>query len=329
MFPLLTFFCTVCISCYILVLTYHLDQKVLGLVTVWRSRSADFNSSFFVVLPEVSLTFWQISSLIAWYLLKWRCIVYIYLCVGFDFSQKKMSSTLHQRVCIEFCVKNRFDGAQTLEMLEKCLGNDTLTRSNVFRWHERFRSGRESVEDDERSGRSSTAKTDKNINKIKGWMTVSRKLTIREIAEELNIAYGSAQDILVNDLGLRRVATKLVQKYRRTMPSLSVSICLKTKRIPPNNHRFHLIWLPATFAYSVDSRNRSVERVTAPKMRSWKNRRWLWWLWWLYRKPIIKNVSRIGSSAGISALQSMGSTLKGTISIMMNKLVFLIWKIKS
>ena len=43
-------------------------------------------------------------------------------------------------------------------------------------------------------------------------MTVSRKLTIREIAEELNITYGSAQDILVNDLGLRRVAAKLVPK---------------------------------------------------------------------------------------------------------------------
>ena len=43
---------------------YHLDQKVLGLVTVWRSRSADFNS-FFVVLVEVSLTFCQIFSLIS------------------------------------------------------------------------------------------------------------------------------------------------------------------------------------------------------------------------------------------------------------------------
>ena len=42
-----------------------------------------------------------------------------------------------------------------------------------------------------------------------------------------------------------------------------------------------------------------------------------------------KNVSTIGSSAGISALQSMGSSLKGTISIMINKLVFLILKIKS
>ena len=43
-------------------------------------------------------------------------------------------------------------------------------------------------------------------------MTLSRKLTIREIAQELNITYGSAQDILVNDLGLRRVAAKLMPK---------------------------------------------------------------------------------------------------------------------
>ena len=115
--------------------------------------------------------------------------VHLYLCVVSILHQKKMSSTLQQRVCIQFFAKNVFNGAQTLEMLEKSFGNDTLTRSNVFRWHERFRSGRESVEDDERSYRPSTAKTDENTNKIIGWMTVSCKLTIREIAEELNIAY--------------------------------------------------------------------------------------------------------------------------------------------
>ena len=49
-------------------------------------------------------------------------------------------------------------------------------------------------------------------------MTVSRKLIIREIADELNIAYESAQDILVNDLGLRRVAANLVPKDLNFMP---------------------------------------------------------------------------------------------------------------
>ena len=69
--------------------------------------------------------------------------VHLSLCVVSIFHKKKMSSTLQQRVCIKFCVKNGFNGAQTLEMLEKCFGNDTLTRSNVFRWHERFRSSEE------------------------------------------------------------------------------------------------------------------------------------------------------------------------------------------
>ena len=149
-----------------------------------------------------------------------------------------MSSTLQQQVCIKFCVKTGFNGAQTLEMLKKCFGNDTLTRSNVFRWQERFRSGHESVEDDERSGRPSTTKTDENINKIKGWMTVSRKLTIREIAEESNIAYGSAQDILVNDLGLRRVAAKLVPKDLNFMQKGIALMSQKTcfPRSTPTHH---------------------------------------------------------------------------------------------
>ena len=58
--------------------------------------------------------------------------VHLSLCVVSIFQKNKMSSTLQQGVCIKFCVNNGFNGAQTLEMLEKCFGNDTLTRSNVF-----------------------------------------------------------------------------------------------------------------------------------------------------------------------------------------------------
>ena len=61
-----------------------------------------------------------------------RYCVHLSLCVVSIFYKKKMSSTLHQGVCI-FCVKNGFNGAQTLEILEKCFGNNTLMRSNVFR----------------------------------------------------------------------------------------------------------------------------------------------------------------------------------------------------
>ncbi|XP_018059080.1 PREDICTED: putative uncharacterized protein FLJ37770 [Atta colombica] len=95
-------------------------------------------------------------------------------------------------------------------MLGNCFGSDTLKKTAVYEWHERFKSGRESVEDDERNGRPSTSKIDENINKVREMLINNRKLTIRELAEDLNIAYGSIQDI-VNGLGLC-VAAKLVPK---------------------------------------------------------------------------------------------------------------------
>ncbi|XP_018057559.1 PREDICTED: putative uncharacterized protein FLJ37770 [Atta colombica] len=94
-------------------------------------------------------------------------------------------------------------------MLGNCFGSDTLKKTAVYEWHERFKSGRESIEDDERSGRPSTSKTDENIN-------------IRELAKDLNIDYESIQDIVVNSLGLRRVAAKLVPKelnFKKKGPS--------------------------------------------------------------------------------------------------------------
>jgi len=118
-----------------------------------------------------------------------------------------MELNLQQRVCIKFCVKNGFNDVKTLE---NCFGSDILKKTAVYEWHERFKSGRESVEDDERSGRLSTSKTDENINKVREMLINNRKLIIRELAENLNIAYGSIQDIVVNNLGLRRVAAKLV-----------------------------------------------------------------------------------------------------------------------
>jgi len=43
---------------------------------------------------------------------------------------------------------------------------------------------------EERSGRPSTSKTDENINKVREMLINNRKLIIRELAEDLNIAYG-------------------------------------------------------------------------------------------------------------------------------------------
>ncbi|GFW36830.1 hypothetical protein TNCV_4348711 [Trichonephila clavipes] len=46
---------------------------------------------------------------------------------------------------------------KTYKMLKHVYGSDTLPRKQAFEWHQRFRGGRESVEDDGRSGRPQTS----------------------------------------------------------------------------------------------------------------------------------------------------------------------------
>jgi len=55
-----------------------------------------------------------------------------------------------QRAAVKFCFKAGLSATETLVLVQKAYGNEALNRSNVFRWHSRFRNGRELVENDER-----------------------------------------------------------------------------------------------------------------------------------------------------------------------------------
>ena len=92
---------------------------------------------------------------------------------------------------------------ETYEMLKLVYGDAAVTMKTVYKWFERFRSGCESVEDEERSGRLSTSKTQENVETVSEMIRSNRWLAIREISEGLNISYGSVQNILTTDLNMR------------------------------------------------------------------------------------------------------------------------------
>ncbi|UYV74923.1 hypothetical protein LAZ67_12001814, partial [Cordylochernes scorpioides] len=75
-----------------------------------------------------------------------------------------------------------------------------------------FSEGREDVNDEERAGRPSTSTTDEKINEVEKMILANRRITIREVAEDLSISIGSCHSIFINDLGMRRVAAKFVPK---------------------------------------------------------------------------------------------------------------------
>ncbi|UYV63726.1 hypothetical protein LAZ67_2005445, partial [Cordylochernes scorpioides] len=119
---------------------------------------------------------------------------------------------IDQKTSIKFCVKNEIKCADAFRMLTVAYGEATLDRSNVYRWYKMFSEGREDVNDEKRAGRPSTSKTDEKINEVGKMILANRRITVREVAEDLNISIVSCHSIFINDLGMRRIAAKFVPK---------------------------------------------------------------------------------------------------------------------
>ena len=88
-----------------------------------------------------------------------------------------------------------------------------MTKTRAYEWYKSFQDGREDVEDDERPERPSTSTTDENVEKVKEMVMNDRRITIREVADDVGISIGSCHTIFSNVLGMKRVAAKFVPKW--------------------------------------------------------------------------------------------------------------------
>ena len=107
-----------------------------------------------------------------------------------------------QRLCIKFCVANGIKCCKVIEMVEKAFGDDAMKKSAVHKWYKRFEEGREETTDEDRSGRPSTSITPENVDAVKDLVLQDRRITVREVAEELGISVGSCDTILTDHLGM-------------------------------------------------------------------------------------------------------------------------------
>jgi len=76
----------------------------------------------------------------------------------------------------------------------------------------RFKKWDLSIEDQPRSGRSSSSCNEENIAKIRAKLNEHRRYTFDELSEVTGTSWSSVQLILTEDLGMRRVAAKFVPR---------------------------------------------------------------------------------------------------------------------
>jgi len=94
-----------------------------------------------------------------------------------DFS---MADLKERRVCIECCLLLGKTAAQTVTMLREAFKEEAPSQARVYEWFSRFKRGDMSLEDQPRSGRPSTSRTDENIKKNSRCVFVPLSYSIRQ-----------------------------------------------------------------------------------------------------------------------------------------------------
>jgi len=123
-----------------------------------------------------------------------------------------MDGRNEQRVAIKFCFKASLSVTETLVLVQKDYGNETLNWSNVFRWYSRFRDGRELIGDYQRGGHPKSTRTEVNIAAVAELVKNDCWIASRMIAEFLNIPKTVVLQILREDLGKRKLCACFVPR---------------------------------------------------------------------------------------------------------------------
>ena len=106
-----------------------------------------------------------------------------------------MDLSMEQRLAIKFCFKAGKSATEALQMVNAAYWDQALSRSNVFRWYGPFRDGREDIENNPRGGRLTECHNDNNVEKISQLLLQNHHLSLRMLADEMNIGKDTVRKI--------------------------------------------------------------------------------------------------------------------------------------
>ena len=158
-------------------------------------------------------------------------------------------------MCIKFCSNLGKSSTKTLEMIQQGIGDRSLSRAQVFQWHAQFKTGRISVDDDERTGRPSSCTTPEIVARIQELIRQDRRLIIRDIAEEVKVGYRTCQRVLTEEFGMHRVAAKFVSRILTAgQKQQRVNVCTELRQLASNDETFlsRVIIVDESWVYGYD-----------------------------------------------------------------------------
>ena len=120
-------------------------------------------------------------------------------------------------------------------------GREAVSRKCDYEWLKCFRQGKETTEDEPRSGRQSSSRTPEMIDKVRQMLVQDRRVALRLIAVELGISLkNTAHTIVREDLGKRKICFRLCRTSSQTSRKQNGWKLLQTSF--PCVTRIHCFW---------------------------------------------------------------------------------------
>ncbi len=116
------------------------------------------------------------------------------------------------RSVIKFLTKEGIAPKDIRQRLVNVYGDHAPPKSTVEWWAAEFKRGRESIEDEPRSGRPVDVMTPESCTAVERLVMNDRRLHVLQIAETLGISYGSVETILHENLGLKKMCARWVPR---------------------------------------------------------------------------------------------------------------------
>lgn len=143
----------------------------------------------------------------------WQLFRYnIILTVTVTMSESSVHCSVEQRIIIKFLTNEGVNSTEILTRLRAQYGDQCLSKSRVFEWSKSFRDGRTHVANEPHVRRAATSVNRENEEKVNALIQEDRRVTVRQISQNLQISVGSVEEIIKNKLEYRKVSARWIPR---------------------------------------------------------------------------------------------------------------------
>lgn len=114
------------------------------------------------------------------------------------------------RVIIYYNFRRGLTQHQCIVELNSTFGDDSPSKTTIYRWYSEFIFERASLKDESRGGRPKSAVCVRNIDAVREMVKVDRHVTYREIQTSLGIGMTAISEILHENLGAKKICSRWI-----------------------------------------------------------------------------------------------------------------------